>query len=150
MQTHAPSADGVIVIGATNRPADLDEGVLRRLERRVYVPLPDATTRGALLRVVLASHATSLTDEDVAAIAGLTEGCSGSDIASLCKEAAMRPIRELRPEQLATVAAASLRPLARDDFEKAAAVVKASVPAATLRAFEAWNAKFGIHMGSLA
>lgn len=116
----------------------------------MYVPLPDATTRAALLRVVLATQATSLTDEDVHAIAGLTEGCSGSDIASLCKEAAMRPIRELRPEQLATVAAASLRPLGRADFEKAAGVVKSSVPVATLRAFEAWNAKFGIHMGSLA
>jgi SpoVK/Ycf46/Vps4 family AAA+-type ATPase len=149
MQTGEAAAEGVIVIGATNRPADLDNGVLRRLERRVYVPLPDLPTRRALLSVVLATQATSLTDADLDAIARASAGYSGSDIASLCKEAAMRPIRELKPEQLATVVAASLRPLARTDFEKAAGVVKASVQPAMLQAFEDWNAKFGIHMGSL-
>jgi spastin len=150
VQTGEAAAGGVVVIGATNRPADLDVGVLRRLERRVYVPLPDLPTRRAFLSVVLAAQATSLTDADLDAIAAATAGYSGSDIASLCKEAAMRPIRELRPEQLVTVALASLRPLERADFEKAAGVVKASVQPGTLQSFEDWNAKFGIHMSSLS
>ena len=62
----------------------------------------------------------------------------------------MRPVRELRPEQLATVEAATLRPLRRGDFDKAMSVVKASVPQATLAAFDQWNAKFGMQMSSLA
>ena len=59
----------VIVIGATNRPADLDDGVLRRLERRVMVPLPDTPTRSALLEVVLTDQATQLAPHELHAIA---------------------------------------------------------------------------------
>lgn len=149
-QTAASSEARVIVIGATNRPADLDDGVLRRLERRVYVPLPGRATRAALLTITLASTVTSLTPDQLDAIADATAGYSGSDVASVCKEAAMRPVRELAPEELATVDIAALRPLARGDFDKAMAVVKASVPASALEQYEAWNAKFGMHMSSLA
>jgi spastin len=150
VQSGGAASSRVIVIGATNRPADLDDGVLRRLERRVYVPLPDCTTRTALLEVILTDQATRLDPDELQAIADATAGYSGSDIASLCKEAAMRPVRELRPEQLATVNVAALRPLLRADFDKAMSVVKASVPASTLVAFEAWNAKYGMQMSSLS
>ena len=140
----------MIVIGATNRPADLDDGVLRRLERRVLVPLPDTRTRTALLEVTLTDQATQLDPHELGAIAEATAGYSGSDIAALCKEAAMRPVRELRPEQLVTVNVATLRPLRRADFDKAMEVVKASVPTETLAAFDAWNTKFGMSMSSLS
>lgn len=139
-----------MVIGATNRPADLDDGVLRRLERRVYVPLPDRATRAALLAITLTATVTSLTEAELAQVAEATAGYSGSDVASVCKEAAMRPVRELRLEELATVKLDALRPLARADFEKAMAVVKASVPANALAQYEQWNAKFGMHMSSLS
>lgn len=133
----------VIVIGATNRPDDLDDAVRRRLSRRIYVPLPDADTRAALLAALLAGQHTALTAQDVAAVVAATAGYSGSDMSALCKEAAMRPVRELSAETLATVDAASLRPIAVSDFHKAIMVSRPSVSPSTLSTFEEWNRAFG-------
>ena len=45
-----------MVLAATNRPADLDEAVLRRFAVQCEVPLPDAVCREAILRLTLARH----------------------------------------------------------------------------------------------
>jgi SpoVK/Ycf46/Vps4 family AAA+-type ATPase len=93
-----PPSRRVLVLGATNRPADLDEAVLRRFTARVHIGLPDAAAR----REVLAS---SLGGErlapglDLAAVAAATEGYSGADLKQLCVAAAMRPVRELLAEE---------------------------------------------------
>lgn len=85
----------VLVIGATNFPWDLDEAALRRLERRVYVPLPDAATRKLILKKkVPPKHA--LTDADFDALAEATDLMSGSDISTLCKEAVTGPLAHVR------------------------------------------------------
>ena len=41
--------DRVLLIGATNRPEDIDEAARRRFVKRLYVPLPDAEAREGLL-----------------------------------------------------------------------------------------------------
>lgn len=41
----------MLVLAATNRPADLDEAVIRRLPRRLLVDLPDAVNRARILKV---------------------------------------------------------------------------------------------------
>lgn len=43
----------VIVLAATNRPWDLDEAIRRRLEKRVYIPLPTAAGRSQLFTINL-------------------------------------------------------------------------------------------------
>ena len=47
----------VLVLAATNFPWDLDEALRRRLEKRVYIPLPDKSGRRALLKIALAEVA---------------------------------------------------------------------------------------------
>ncbi|OMO78635.1 hypothetical protein CCACVL1_14257 [Corchorus capsularis] len=87
--------DLVIVIGATNKPQELDDAVLRRLVKRIYVPLPDENVRRLLLQNKLKGQAFSLPGRDLERLVRETEGYSGSDLQALCEEAAMMPIREL-------------------------------------------------------
>lgn len=47
--TFANETDRILIIGATNRPDDLDEAVRRRLGKRLYIPLPNADGRRQFL-----------------------------------------------------------------------------------------------------
>jgi vacuolar protein-sorting-associated protein 4 len=69
--------------------------MLRRFERRIYIPLPDPQAREALIRGKLRDASHSLSDADIAAAARATEGYSGADLATLVRDALMQPIREL-------------------------------------------------------
>jgi spastin len=89
------SDDLVIVIGATNKPQELDDAVLRRLVKRIYIPLPDSNARSLLLKHKLKGQQFSLPSADLDRLVKETEGYSGSDLQALCEEAAMMPIREL-------------------------------------------------------
>jgi spastin len=73
----------------------LDDAVLRRLVKRIYVPLPDSNVRKLLFKTKLKCQPHSLSDGDIDKIVKETEGYSGSDLQALCEEAAMMPIREL-------------------------------------------------------
>ena len=85
----------ILVIGATNRPQDLDEAARRRFVKRLYIPLPDAETRRSLLTILLKKNENTLTTEDIDALTQRSEGYSCADIHYLCREAAMGPIRDI-------------------------------------------------------
>mmetsp|Transcript_6885 Transcript_6885/g.10477 ORF Transcript_6885/g.10477 Transcript_6885/m.10477 type:complete len:316 (+) Transcript_6885:363-1310(+) len=85
----------VFVLAASNMPWDLHPALLRRLEKRVFVPMPDRETRKRLLTTYLSLHAHQLEEKDFDHCALKTEGFSCADIKLLCKEAAMRPIRSI-------------------------------------------------------
>ncbi|KZO95693.1 AAA-domain-containing protein [Calocera viscosa TUFC12733] len=84
---------GVIVIGATNRPFDLDDAVLRRLPRRLLVDLPGEKERGEILKILLRDEFLA-PEVDVYALAKRTEGFSGSDLKHLCVSAALDAVKE--------------------------------------------------------
>ncbi|KAL4449051.1 hypothetical protein ABPG77_007768 [Micractinium sp. CCAP 211/92] len=96
-------ADRVLVLAATNRPMDLDDAVIRRMPRRIFVPLPDAANRERILQVILK-------DEDLdpafdfKEAAALSDGYSGSDLKNLCIAAAYCPIREFLERERAAKA----------------------------------------------
>ncbi|GIL48206.1 hypothetical protein Vafri_4890 [Volvox africanus] len=133
----------VVVVGATNRPQELDDAVRRRLTKRIYIPLPDSEGRRAVLTHLLKGQKLRLNDKEVMALVQATSGYSASDLAALCKEAAMAPLRELGPERLASVPASALRPIGRPDFEAALRVVRPSVDAASLQAYEDFTKTYG-------
>lgn len=86
-------SERIVVLGATNRPQELDEAALRRFTKRVYVTLPDQRTREHLIRKLLAKQGCQLPDDVVQNLSTLAEGYSGSDLTALAKDAALEPIR---------------------------------------------------------
>lgn len=146
--------DVVLIIGATNRPQELDEAARRRFVRRLYVPLPDLETRQQLLGHLLGKNENCMTSDDIEAVATLTDGYSGADVTNLAREASMRPLREvMRDPQLRKQQQPSLhhncnmkdmiRPICRQDFDAALKSVKASVSGKDLAGYERWNEEFG-------
>ena len=84
----------VFVLAATNLPWELDAALLRRLEKRVLVPLPSSSARAEMLRNTL-PPARIQRSVDIDGLADQADGYSGSDLVLVCKEAAMRPLRKL-------------------------------------------------------
>jgi vacuolar protein-sorting-associated protein 4 len=87
---------GVLVLGATNCPWDLDAAIRRRFERRIYIPLPDPHARKAMLQLSIGSTPTSLSEEQKDNIAQETDGFSGADISILVRQAIMEPVRKCK------------------------------------------------------
>ncbi|KAG7492886.1 hypothetical protein MATL_G00019280 [Megalops atlanticus] len=135
--------DRVLVMGATNRPQELDEAVLRRFAKRVYVALPTEETRFKLLKNLLGKHGNPLNQKELAKLARLTEGYSGSDLTSLAKDAALGPIRELKPEQVKNMAANEMRNIKFSDFVESLKKIKRSVSPQTLDLYVRWNKEYG-------
>ncbi|KAK2824103.1 hypothetical protein Q5P01_021278 [Channa striata] len=135
--------DRVLVMGATNRPQELDDAVLRRFAKRVYVTLPDAETRFTLLKNLLGKHGKPLRKNELTYLAKATEGYSGSDLTSLAKDAALGPIRELGPDQVRRMAVNEMRNIKMKDFEDSLKRIKPSVSPATLDMYSKWNKSFG-------
>lgn len=106
--------DKLLVVGATNRPAEIDEAARRRLVKRLYIPLPDTLARRSMILHYLHSLQTDLTDDHVDTVVARAQGYSGSDIKALCAEAAMGPIRNLEPELLMNLSEDQIRPIGYD------------------------------------
>ncbi|KAK9839964.1 hypothetical protein WJX74_001183 [Apatococcus lobatus] len=141
----ARGSERIVVIGATNRPQELDDAVRRRLVKRVYIPLPDPATREAMLKSTLQDQPNlrlQLRKGELQQIVQATQGYSGSDLAALCREAAWVPLRELGPA-ISTVPADRVRPLTIADFGQALQAIKPSVNQGQLAAFEQWTRDFG-------
>lgn len=150
------SADRVLVIGATNRPQELDEAARRRFIKRLYIPLPDRETRGALVRMLLAKNEHALTDAEVEGLVQRTKGYSGADVTNLAREASMGPLRDKMRRRAAAQAAAgggaggadvaltgALRPIENRDFLAALKSIRASVSPDEIKDYLAWNNEFG-------
>ncbi|PPR91869.1 hypothetical protein GOBAR_AA28808 [Gossypium barbadense] len=119
----------VLVLGATNRPAELDEAILRRFSQVFEIGKPDCDDREKILKVILKNERVEDTI-DLYHIARLCEGYTGSDLFELCKQAAYNPLRDLLNEEKAkkTRQLQAPRPLSQLDFEKAlAASMKTSI-----------------------
>jgi len=93
----------LLVIGATNRPQELDEAVRRRFVRRLYVPLPTKEARQKIIEKILRQVKHSLDATEINELAELTDGYSGADVDSLCRYASMAPLRLLTPDQMEVI-----------------------------------------------
>ncbi|KAH7823437.1 Vacuolar protein sorting 4A (Vps4A) [Monocercomonoides exilis] len=96
MQGVGSQNDGILFLGATNTPWDLDTAVIRRFDKRIHVGLPDERSRETLFRLHLGDTPNTLTNEDFKTLAMKSEGYSGSDIGIVVQDALMQPIRRLQ------------------------------------------------------
>lgn len=84
----------ILVIGATNHPWDIDDGILRRLVKRIQIPLPGEADREAHFRLELRDVPIEA-NVNFSELACMTEGYSGHDITCVCRDAAMAKVRRL-------------------------------------------------------
>eukprot|EP01138_Halocafeteria_seosinensis_P006237 gb/GECG01006378.1/.p1 GENE.gb/GECG01006378.1/~~gb/GECG01006378.1/.p1 ORF type:complete len:217 (+),score=36.12 gb/GECG01006378.1/:1-651(+) len=92
-----PGGKQVVVLGASNLPWELDEAFRRRLEKRIYIPLPDVEGRKALIRIAM-EGVNMAEDVDIDKVANALSGYSGADIANVCRDAAMMSMRRMMEE----------------------------------------------------
>ncbi|KAL9541274.1 hypothetical protein MBANPS3_009210 [Mucor bainieri] len=99
----------IVILGATNRPNDIDSAILRRMPKRFSVRLPSESQRKSILELVsvimkiqsagtnakqLLRNIELASDFNMTELVQRTAGLSGSDLKELCRNAAMIPIRE--------------------------------------------------------
>ncbi|KAK2852737.1 hypothetical protein Q7C36_007938 [Tachysurus vachellii] len=137
------SEDRILVVGATNRPQEIDEAARRRLAKRLYIPLPEAAARQQIVTSLMSREKSQLGSDELEKVVSGTEGFSGADMTQLCREAALGPIRSIQLSDIATITPEQVRPILYCDFQEALKTVRPSVSNKDLELYEDWNKTFG-------
>lgn len=87
---------GVLILGATNIPWQLDGAIRRRFQRRVHISLPDLPGRMRMFEMSVGTTPCDLKSEDFKTLGQLSEGYSGSDISIAVQDALMQPVRKIQ------------------------------------------------------
>jgi SpoVK/Ycf46/Vps4 family AAA+-type ATPase len=146
MEGFDSGSEQILLIGATNRPQELDEAARRRLTKRLYIPLPSSEARAWIIQNLLKKDGLfTLSDDDMNIICNLTEGYSGSDMKNLVKDATMGPLREAlkRGIDITNLTKDDMRLVTLQDFKDALQEVRPSVSQNELGIYENWNNQFG-------
>lgn len=135
------SSGKVLIIGATNRPMELDSAVIRRLPKRIYVGAFNLEERALFLREIMKSQEHQLNDQDYQDIAKKTDFYSNSDLKELCREAAYGPIRDIEMSNLLLID--KLRPILLKDFTNALKKVRGILNEKMLEELVNWDKDYG-------
>ncbi len=137
----------ILIMGATNKPWDLDDAMVSRFQRRIYVPLPDEKARKNIIKIHL--NGAEVGKISIDELVERTKGFSGRDIANLCQEAINLMIRESNPgldkltiQELEHYSLRS-RQLSKEDFESAFENVRPTSQQKDLDKYEKWKEEFG-------
>ncbi|XP_055481872.1 ribosome biogenesis protein SPATA5 isoform X1 [Psammomys obesus] len=126
----------VTVLAATNRPDRIDKALMRpgRIDRIIYVPLPDAATRREILNLQFHSMPIS-NDVDLDELVLQTDTYSGAEIIAICKEAALLALEEDIKADC----------ILKRHFTQALSVVTPRIPESLRRFYEDYQEKSGLH-----
>ncbi|XP_052894135.1 outer mitochondrial transmembrane helix translocase-like isoform X2 [Anopheles moucheti] len=97
------SESTIIVMGATNRPQDLDKAILRRMPSQFHISLPTEEQRLKILRLILQNEKVA-PDVDYVQLARVTAGYSGSDLKEICRNASVHRVRKVMKSKAAVLA----------------------------------------------
>ena len=142
----------LLTLAATNTPWDLDTAVLSRFPRRIYVPLPDAESTEAIIRL----HTKGLDITNVN-LKNISDKCldmlySGRDLSNFCQQAVWNMVHDSNPDlyKLAEIPFEKLsqkslktRPLCDDDFIEGWKRIKSPLTHDTIERYEQWNSQCG-------
>jgi vacuolar protein-sorting-associated protein 4 len=134
--------DRVVVLGATNRPWDIDPAFRRRFERRIYVPTPEQEARVRIFEI----HTRGIeldSDVDFSRLGDMTAGYSGSDIAHICREASLEPIRELDMSGDIRDKEKPVRAVKQQDFLDSLSHIHTTITEEELQRYKDWEDKHG-------
>lgn len=125
---------GVVVVAATNRPDLIDPALLRpgRMDSLLYIGLPDATARSAIIASAL-TNIPCAGDVDVASIADATDGYSGAEVVGVMRDACLRAVHA----STSTGAEGAL--LERRNVDAAIAAAPKQVTSTMLDFYKCWN-----------
>ena len=137
------AVERILLLAATNRPMELDEAALRRMAKRIYIPLPEQQTRKLLLKHVLEGSVNNLSNSDLNRLSIGTKGYSSSDITALAKDAALGPIRRLGPAVISTPKD-QIPPITAADFDNSMRIIRPSVSNDYVAEIERWNSEMGV------
>jgi katanin p60 ATPase-containing subunit A1 len=139
----------VMVLGATNLPWDLDDALRRRFEKRIYIPLPNSEGRRQMFDINF--KGIKLNDDiDIDTLIKKTEGYSGHDISSVCREASLMNMRRklMNTNGKFDILQASNNemflqeleaPVSQDDILTAIKNISKSVSSNDVKKFEEWT-----------
>ena len=143
----------LLTLAATNTPWDLDTAVLSRFPRRIYVPLPDAESTRAIIKL----HTKGLDISNVN-LESISEKCvedmlySGRDLSNFCQQAVWNMIHDSNPDlyKLAEMPFEKLsqkslktRPLNNADFAEGWKRIKSPLTRDKIERYEQWNNQCG-------
>lgn len=134
--------DQMLILGATNVPWDLDQAYRRRFEKRIYVGLPNEDARITLFIQLMEGLHLPSDQLDYISLAKISEGYTCADIALICREAAMEPIREATNHANTVSTPPELRLVSQKDFEHAFQTISPSVTRQEILRHEAWRDQF--------
>lgn len=125
----------LLLLGATNRPWDIDSAAMRsgRFSQKIYLPLPDEAARKFMIEKNMKGVPVEK-DFDVDKIVKQTEMFSGADLEELCDRAKDEPLLE-------AIATDSVVLVGNKDFERVLAVMPPSVTEKELKVFEEYNSE---------
>jgi katanin p60 ATPase-containing subunit A1 len=143
----------VMVLGATNMPWDLDDALRRRFEKRIYIPLPNKIGREQMFHINFKGIKLS-NDVDIDTLVQKTEGYSGHDISSVCREASLMNMRKKLMNENGTMDILEMAnnkenflndleaPVSQNDILIAIKNISKSVSSNDVKKFEEWTKMF--------
>lgn len=164
---------GVLVLGATNIPWQLDSAIRRRFQRRIHIAIPDLRSRTRMFELAVGKTPCELVQQDFRTLAEMSDGFTGSDISIVAQDALMQPVRKIQtathykkirtPEGVEKLTPCSPGdygamemtwedvdpdklmepPLAMKDFVKAVKNSKPTVSREDIKKSEGWTQEFG-------
>lgn len=140
----ASNSSNLLLLGATNRPWDIDSAAMRsgRFSEKIYVPLPDKKARRFLFNKYLENTPLDY-DCDIDKLVEMSEGLSGADINEVCDNAKIGPLKAsiISREKYNDT---ELKKISFADFERAFSKVKSSVTAEELKKLDEFASNFNM------